>query len=326
MKKQHLLSVLVLTLILSLPVIIHAQQDSNQNDGGDGSNPPPGQPVPPPFGGLPQSIDNQVQASYQSHLQGARDNQNYRNTLLQNGGVSPGMPPLTGEPLASSTGFGSSTPGRPPFPLGMGYGREGSSTLGRFGSSTRPFFGSTTTRFGSTTPPWFGPKTPPWMGSSTMRDYMKYMRDHASSTMDYVRGRSQRVDFDFFRVQQANLIDQLTIALTNLQNIDTRIQVKIQDEQNSGVDMTNASELLTAAESKITAASDAIQVIVNYNPATSTATTTIDLEKPRQLGDDAIKALNDAKQALNDVVRAIEQAIGASLTGTATTTASTTSE
>ena len=79
--------------------------------------------------------------------------------------------------------------------------------------------------------------------------------------------------------------------------------------------MTTAKALLVTADTRIKTAQSAIDAIKNLT-ATSTAATassTVDLDKPRIIADGAKKAIRDAQKSLNDVVVAIAKAMGLKL-------------
>ncbi len=127
---------------------------------------------------------------------------------------------------------------------------------------------------------------------------------------------------DLFEIHKDILIRQLNLALNNLRQIRDRIAARITKVENSGRDMTNAKNLLMTADGKITFAQQSIDALVVLVPpiasttiATSTATSTvnINLTKPREIGASAIRAVKDIHKALVDVVRAIAHSMGLKL-------------
>lgn len=158
---------------------------------------------------------------------------------------------------------------------------------------------------------------------------------NASTSMDR---REIRKDMrkDEFRARKNAIVKQLSVSLNNLKQIRERIATRIQKAASEGRNMTEAKRLLVIADGKIVLAQQAVKAVMDLNPnvtASSTATTslTIDLGKPREIGDVAIKALRQANEALTMVVRAIAHSMGLgnasstpSVTSTETTSASTT--
>jgi len=139
------------------------------------------------------------------------------------------------------------------------------------------------------------------------------MRDASSTIERWGIRRDARADE--FRIRQTALVQQLQLSLDNLSQIRVRIAARISLETNNGRDMTEAQNLLATADQKIAAAQAAVSSIASYVPtATSTdsitASTTIDLGRPREIGAGAIKAVNDARQALQQVVTAIARVTG----------------
>ncbi len=154
-----------------------------------------------------------------------------------------------------------------------------------------------------------------------------------TATSSQIRKELKRVEkFEIFKIQHARLVRQLNLAVDNLKQIRDRLASRITKAEQSGRNMNEAKNLLSVADTKITAARQAIVTLSTYIPtATSTATsteptasTTVDLQKPRQIGEAAIKAVKDAHKALVDVVRSIAKNMGFR-TGQATTTTPTNS-
>jgi hypothetical protein len=134
-----------------------------------------------------------------------------------------------------------------------------------------------------------------------------------------------------FEIRKEILVRQLNLALNNLKQIRSRIASRIEKAEQAGRNMTEAKSALVTADAKLGVAQAQINILANLSAsstlatsttATSTATTTVKvkLEKPRMLGEAAIKAIKDARDSLNLVVRAIAKNMG--LRGTATTTVS----
>jgi len=309
MKKQHyLLSILALFLLLASPAISHGQETNTQGDvrvqGDDNNisgetnaqtNVPPG--MPPREG----SIGAQIRYDNQVRLNNMRNNQGLRNNMLQ--GQMPRMQGSTTRPW-----MGTSTrpwPGRPVNRLD----EDGTSTM------PRDFRGMPMMRNGDEQGDENGPRM---MGSTSM---MRFDRD------GYDQARKAMM-FDMFKIRKALVTKQLHVALTNLNNIRTRINSRIQKEQSAGKDMAKAIALLATADAKIKIASDAVAALDAYTPsaqASSTASTSvaINLDAARQLADTAQKDIHEAQRSLNDVVRAIAHAMGVNLEEQATTSTST---
>jgi hypothetical protein len=176
----------------------------------------------------------------------------------------------------------------------------------------------------------------------TIRDGIQTDRKLATTT---AARREFRADMEvrMFQIRKEILVRQLNLALANLKQIRTRIVARIEKAEQSGRNMTEARSALTIADAKLGNAQTQINVLVNLSTSTlpttvvtasTTASTTgttasstvqIKLEKPRQLGEAAIKAVKDARDALNLVVRAIAKNMGLGNGNvSATTTASTT--
>jgi hypothetical protein len=178
------------------------------------------------------------------------------------------------------------------------------------------------------------------------KDFIKENKDalrNASTTLKNKEIRKE-IELRLFEMQKNALIRQLNLAIDNLKQIRARIQSRIVKAEQSGRNLTEAKNLLVIADAKINTAQTAINTLANLTVATSstitastTATTTVKLDKPRKLGENAIKAVKDAREALNKVVVSIAKNMGlgnktatstpsTNATTTATTTASTTTQ
>ncbi len=144
---------------------------------------------------------------------------------------------------------------------------------------------------------------------------------------------------DIFKARQVAFVKQLELSIRNLEQISTRIAERITKVEAEGKnrDMTEAKRLLDVAKTKIATAKQAVQNVASYTPPTNDIATTttntgdinvsIDLVKPRQYGEAAIKAIKEAKDALHEVVRSLAKSMGLKLgqeNHTATSTATTT--
>jgi hypothetical protein len=131
---------------------------------------------------------------------------------------------------------------------------------------------------------------------------------------------------DIFQIRKEALIKQLNVSIENLKQVRERIVSRIDKATSAGRDMAAAKSALAIADAKIATAISALETLKSYTPPTPTASSTdptsIDLTKPRQIADAALKAVKDAHESLTAVVRAIARAMG--LGGTASTTPTTT--
>ncbi len=143
-------------------------------------------------------------------------------------------------------------------------------------------------------------------------------KDGVSSSAEDIRNSSSTQGYraiqNIFIARKEALSKQLGLALSNLKQIRERINTRIGKAEQVGDDMIEAKRLLTIADGKIASAEQALAKFNTFTSiASSTATTTIDMNRPRQIADTAIKASKDAHNALADVVRAIAHAMGLDL-------------
>lgn len=161
--------------------------------------------------------------------------------------------------------------------------------------------------------------------ATTTREEVRDIRDEAR---DNIRAASSTLEKreilkearnDVFKAKQDKLIKELTLSLNNLKQIRTRVSNRIDKAVSEGKNMTEPKRLLVGADQKIKVAEEAIKSLPTMVPppvpAVKNASTTEDnrivsLEKPRQIGEDAIKKIKVAKDALNAVVVSIAKNMG----------------
>ena len=133
---------------------------------------------------------------------------------------------------------------------------------------------------------------------------------------------------DSFEIRKNALVEHLNFALENLGNIRDRINERISKLDAEGKDTSSAEAKLSIADAKIASAKISIDALVELDGdsvnTTATSTAEVELSKPRQVGDAAIKAVKDARDALKEVIQEIVKLVGKGRSMNATTTASTT--
>jgi hypothetical protein len=293
MKKAHIPLVLAGILAISAPFLAYADDSSSDNS----------QPVPPPpVMHVPSTMQQTppVQGSGEHdgghgprlfRAENAQNNRDFRNTVLRKNqdGIQAG--------ISSST-----------HPALMMIRAEREHNDGDTNDRTddHPML-----------PSWLTASSSPFrehrLSSSTMMELVHAAREGSTTELRGHENRESARLVEFAQLQ-SNLIAQLNQSFDRLQETRTKIADRIQSAEQSGRDMTEATSLLATADQKMTAAEQAIQAISNLTPSVSstniTASTTVSLEKPREVGKTAIQALNDARKALNDVVVAIAHAMG----------------
>lgn len=134
----------------------------------------------------------------------------------------------------------------------------------------------------------------------------------ASTTMMFKEKREakkevmQKMKKDAFEIRKGALIKQLTLSLENLANIRTRINDRIVRLESEGKVVTDAKASLAIADEKLALAKSAVNTFTNSNTsASSTSETDIELEKPRKVADEAIKAVKDTRDAFKNTITEI---------------------
>ncbi len=285
MKKHYIY--IALALILVLPGAIHAQENEASSTQTEPST--VGQPPVAPVGQvLPRMLREKLGGNI-------GQNENVRNQRLENrGGIGSSTRPFPDMKDASNT------------PDGREFRGPGDDKTFRDerASSTR----------------------------SDRREQIQDIRQQGREDMRNASSSQDRKDIrkeirkDEFAVRKEALSKQLDIAIQNLKQIRERVNSRITKSEQDGRDMNQAKSLLVVADTKIATAEQALATFKAYTPtASSTATTTVEMVRPREIADAAIKANKAAHDALVDVVRAIAHAMGLDFGDkeTATSTSST---
>lgn len=172
---------------------------------------------------------------------------------------------------------------------------------------------------------------------NTIAEQRNERREKISSTTtmfktikDQKRTVALKMKENIFQIRKMALERELHNALNNLMRIRNQISdriVKI-ESNNEGTttlrDMTEAKKALIIADDKLAKAKTAVELFTNtvFTKATSTISTTteLSLDKPRKIGDDAIKAVKDARDSLKKVTQLIAHGMGLKVGQMATTT------
>jgi hypothetical protein len=110
-----------------------------------------------------------------------------------------------------------------------------------------------------------------------------------------------------FEIRKNALVKQLTIAIENLANIRTRLNDRITALAADGKDTTLSVKALADADASLVKARTAVDVLkgYSYTATNATSTTEVELEKPRKIGDEAIKGTKDARDSFKKVLSEI---------------------
>ncbi len=121
----------------------------------------------------------------------------------------------------------------------------------------------------------------------------------------------KRMKMNEFQTRKDALVKELTNALSNLENISDRIDSRIEKAESAGRDMTEPKALLVTAKEKLSIARTEVSDFQNLNIGTNASTTAdVELEKPRTVGDTAIKSVKAARDAFQKVVVSIAHNMG----------------
>lgn len=119
---------------------------------------------------------------------------------------------------------------------------------------------------------------------------------------------------DVFQIRKNALEKELTKTLEYLTLVREKILARITQAESNGRIMTEAKNALSIADDKLAKAKIAVELFKNtvFVPQTNTTSTStqLNLDKPRKLGDDAIKAVKEARDSLKKVVTTIAGLLG----------------
>ena len=153
---------------------------------------------------------------------------------------------------------------------------------------------------------------------------------HASTTemfrlmKDQKRELQKNMKREAFEIRKDALVNILNKSLVNLTDSRERINKRILKLEGEGRTMTDAKAALAVADDKLAKARIAVDALAAVNVSvTSTgaavsATANIELTKHRVVGDTAIKAVKEARDALKVVLQLITPAANVNATGTTT--------
>lgn len=144
------------------------------------------------------------------------------------------------------------------------------------------------------------------------QDARKEMRE--ATTSEDRKEVANQARLDVFKAKQDRLIKELTLAIENIKQIRNRVASRIDKAASEGRNMTEPKKLLVGVDQKIGVAQDAVKALSTMTPPPPRNPTTtpdmVNVEKPRQLGEDAIKKVKVAREALNAVVVSIAKHMG----------------
>jgi hypothetical protein len=149
------------------------------------------------------------------------------------------------------------------------------------------------------------------------KDGMRDIRASTSAMFKEIKGQKReeikKMKVGQFEMRKFALVNELNKAIRNLENIDSRLTARIANATSTR-DMTEAKAALVIAEGKLATAKIAVSALAAYRYSTSTVSTgtstDVSLEKPRQVGDAAIKAVKDARDSFKKVVELIAKNMG----------------
>jgi len=137
----------------------------------------------------------------------------------------------------------------------------------------------------------------------------QYILSNKESMENFKNTRKEmitKMKSDLFQTRANALVKQLNMSLENLTRIRTNLSDVIAKQESLGKTMTEAKAALVIADAKIAQAKASVASLSTIVPTTTTASTTdTDLTKPRQVGDAAIKAVKEARDALKEVAKAL---------------------
>ena len=255
----------------------------------------------------PPQIREKIRADLDSKMQNAKNNQEFRNQMIENG-----------YKIATTSPRGPL--GRPPMLQKM--------------SST-----STSTRFQNM-------KERIEDRQENRQERMEDRQDRREERQDQRQDRREQVKemaLDNLKQKRDEVTKNLDIALRNLAELRKRIQARIEKDRNSNKDMSSVNNLLKIADEKLAIAKSAVDAVKAYKPENSAVSTTtanctdapcpapclnkdnasskkkkkckapfkvVALGPVRELVEKAQTAIKDAHRALNDSVIALAKISG----------------
>ena len=122
--------------------------------------------------------------------------------------------------------------------------------------------------------------------------------------------KRKQIQLKTFEARKNALISELNATYKNLINIRARIAERITIIEEKNLSTIEAKANLSIADEKLAKARIAIDTFINLPAPTIPATnesgeTEVNLEKPRKIGDEAIKSLKDSRDVLKKTLESI---------------------
>jgi hypothetical protein len=158
------------------------------------------------------------------------------------------------------------------------------------------------------------------------QEVMGQMRDDRKETMEKLRGikgssteamkaerkeMRQSMRMNELAMRMSLIVRQLNVRIDVLTKINDKVVTRIAKIATQKVDVTKANNLEKIAADNLKKATDAVNALASYKPATSTVqtgtSTEITLEKPRIYAQNAIEAIKTAQKSIRDVIVELEK-------------------
>ncbi len=148
--------------------------------------------------------------------------------------------------------------------------------------------------------------------ASTSEMFKKFKDDRKEVMM--------KMKHDAFKIRKEALVAHLEFVLENLENIADRIETRIEKLDDEGKDTVAAEAKFDVAVDKIAKAKVAVKALADLNETETSTDAEVELTKPREVGDAAIKALKEARDAFKEVIQEIVKLVGKGRLNATTTT------
>lgn len=132
---------------------------------------------------------------------------------------------------------------------------------------------------------------------------------NASNTLGARREIINNMNKETAQIRHTALVKQLRLSILNLENAYKVVEGHINKVGEKGIDVNQAKQKLDTAKDKIQVAKTAVESMAKWQPTSSVGTSTVNVVKARTIGEEAIKAIKEARESLRSVIENLRSVI-----------------
>ncbi len=142
-----------------------------------------------------------------------------------------------------------------------------------------------------------------------IRTERKDMLKNASNTPGARREIINNMNKETAQIRHTALVKQLRLSILNLENAYKVVEGHINKVGEKGIDVNQAKQRLDTTKDKIQLAKTAVENMAKWQPVSAVGTSTVNVVKARTIGEEAIKAIKEARESLRSVIENLRSVI-----------------